>query len=122
MSYILDALRKAERERGAAVFLTTHDMHEADRICDRVAFINNGKIVALDTPHNLKQQYGRRTLIAQVAAGDGRLESREITLDAPETPANVHSHFQNERVITIHSEEASLEDIFIELTGRGLTG
>jgi ABC-2 type transport system ATP-binding protein len=112
----------AERERGAAVFLTTHDMLEADRICDRVAFINQGKIAALDTPHNLKQKHGQRLLIAQVADENGDLQSREIILDSPETPADVQALFENERVITIHSEEASLEDIFIELTGRGLTG
>jgi len=45
---------REEQERGATVFLTTHDMYEADRLCNRVAFINSGRIVALDTPHNLK--------------------------------------------------------------------
>ncbi|HUV53355.1 MAG TPA: ABC transporter ATP-binding protein, partial [Dehalococcoidia bacterium] len=55
-----------ERERGATVFLTTHDMLEADKLSDRVAFMNQGKIVALDTPHNLKQQYGKRALKAKV--------------------------------------------------------
>ncbi len=45
-----------ERERGATIFLTTHDMVEADKLSDRVAFMNEGKIVALDKPHNLKQQ------------------------------------------------------------------
>ncbi len=44
-----------ERERGATVFLTTHDMMEADKLSDRVAFMNQGRIAALDTPHNLKQ-------------------------------------------------------------------
>ncbi len=111
-----------ERERGSTIFLTTHDMHEADRLCDRVAFIHQGKIVALDTPHNLKQKYGKRMLIAEVDDGNGGLQSREIILDSPETPTDVQALFKNERVITIHSEEASLEDIFIELTGRGLTG
>ncbi len=47
-----------ERAKGATVFLTTHDMAEADKLSDRVAFINEGEIVALDTPHNLKQKYG----------------------------------------------------------------
>ncbi|HUT68867.1 MAG TPA: ABC transporter ATP-binding protein [Dehalococcoidales bacterium] len=109
-----------ERERGATVFLTTHDMMEADKLSDRVAFMNQGKIVALDTPHKLKQQYGKRALKAKVAADDGRLEDREITLDTPETPEAVRELFSREKVITIHSEEATLEDIFISLTGRGL--
>jgi ABC-2 type transport system ATP-binding protein len=111
-----------ERERGATVFLTTHDMLEADRLSDRVAFIDQGHIAALDTPHNLKQQYGRRALQAQVATPDGGLESREIVLDRPETAAAVGQLFGQEQVVTVHSAEASLEDIFIRITGRGLTG
>jgi ABC-2 type transport system ATP-binding protein len=110
-----------ERERGAAVFLTTHDMMEADKLSDRVAFINNGKIVALDTPHNLKQQYGKRVLRAEVADGDGGgLQVREIELDRDETARDVERLFENERVVTVHTEEATLEDIFIQITGRGL--
>jgi ABC-2 type transport system ATP-binding protein len=109
-----------ERERGATVFLTTHDMMEADKLSDRVAFMNQGKIVAIDTPHQLKQQYGKRALKAKVSTEDGELEDREITLDTPETPDAIHRLFKSEKVVTIHSEEATLEDIFIGLTGRGL--
>jgi ABC-2 type transport system ATP-binding protein len=97
-------------------------MVEADKLSDRVAFINQGKIEALDTPHNLKQQYGKRALKAQVAGSDGRLESREIVLDRPETAERVRELFSQEQVVTVHSEEASLEDIFIHITGRGLVG
>jgi len=111
-----------ERERGAAVLLTTHDMLEADKLSDRVAFVNQGKIVALDTPHNLKQQHGRRALKARVATEGGGLEEREISLDTPETSVAVQELFAREKVVTIHSEEASLEDIFIDITGRGLLG
>ena len=108
-----------ERERGATVFLTTHDMMEADKLSDRVAFIDQGKLVALDTPHNLKQTYGKRALKAEVAADSG-LEYLEIPLDMADTPDAVHDLFSQKKVITIHSEEATLEDIFIKITGRGL--
>ncbi len=111
-----------ERQRGATVFLTTHDMWEADKLSDRVAFMSQGKIVALDTPHNLKQQYGRRSLRASVAKEGQRLEEREIPLDSARTPEAVRELFASERVVTIHSEEATLEDIFIKITGRGLVG
>ncbi len=111
-----------ERERGATVFLTTHDMTEADKLSDRVAFVDQGKIVALDTPHNLKQKYGKRALKIEVARPDGGLDSREVIMDKPETASNVQDLFSNENVVTVHSEEASLEDIFIEITGRGLAG
>lgn len=109
-----------ERQRGAAVFLTTHDMHEADRLSDRVAFIDQGRIVALDTPHNLKQQFGKRMLRAELAGPDGGLETREIVLDQPETARQIEQMFQDRKVVTVHTEEATLEDIFIRITGRGL--
>lgn len=113
---------KEERERGATVFLTTHDMLEADKLSDRVAFMNQGEIVALDTPHNLKQKYGKRALKAKIMGEGGKLEDRELVMDDDETPAQVKDLFENERVVTIHSEEATLEDIFIQFTGRRLTG
>jgi ABC-2 type transport system ATP-binding protein len=112
---ILDEVRQ-----GVTVFLTTHDMLEADKLCDRVAFINEGKIAALDTPHSLKQQYGKRMVRAEVVDDRGRLETREVVLDTETTATDLQRLFSDEKVVTIHSEEASLEDIFIRITGRGL--
>jgi len=108
-----------ERDRGATVFLTTHDMWEADKLCHRVAFMDKGKIVALDTPHNLKQHYGKRSLVAEIASGVG-LKKREINMDTPDTARDLGELFTKEKVVTIHSEEATLEDIFIKVTGRRL--
>lgn len=108
------------RDRGTTVFLTTHDMFEADKLSNRVAFINQGQIVALDRPASLKQQYGKRAVKVEVMCQDGSTDVREITMDGDQTAQDLHSLFQNEQVITIHSEEATLEDIFIEITGRGL--
>jgi ABC-2 type transport system ATP-binding protein len=119
-SEAIDNIILEERDRGATIFLTTHDMWEADKLCHRVAFIDKGKIVALDTPHKLKQQYGKRSLVAEVAV-DSRLEKKEILLDAPDTASNVGDLFAKEKVVTIHSAEATLEDIFIKVTGRRLT-
>jgi ABC-2 type transport system ATP-binding protein len=113
---------KEEQARGTTIFLTTHDMLEADKLADRVAFINQGKIVALDTPHSLKQQYGKRAIMAEVALANGRLETREVVMDQADTAAAVAELFAQENVVTLHSEEATLEDIFIQITGRGLIG
>jgi len=110
-----------ERERGATIFLTTHDMWEADKLSDKVAFMESGRIVALDTPHNLKQKYGKRALKARVATQGGKMEDREICLDTEDTAREVEKLFSSENVITVHSEEATLEDIFIKLTGRRLS-
>jgi ABC-2 type transport system ATP-binding protein len=52
---------RMRREHDTTVFLTTHDMDEADRLCDRIAVIDNGKIVALDTPAALKRQIGAQS-------------------------------------------------------------
>jgi ABC-2 type transport system ATP-binding protein len=119
-SETIRGLIREASDNGTTVFLTTHDMVEADKLSHRVAFINQGKIVALDTPHALKQQFGKRALKAEVAVDGGRLEQREIVLDQPETAAAMQALFTREKVVTVHSEEATLEDIFIRVTGRGL--
>lgn len=121
-SQTVHALIREATQNGTTVFLTTHDMIEADKLSNRVAFINQGKIVALDQPAKLKQHYGKRALMIEVETADGQTETREITLDDANTPQHLQNLFQNERVITVHSEEASLEDIFLEITGRQLIG
>ncbi|MGI2336779.1 MAG: ATP-binding cassette domain-containing protein [Dehalogenimonas sp.] len=110
-----------ERDRGATVFLTTHDMWEADKLCDRVAFLESGRIAALDTPHALKQKHGKRALVAEIAAPDGKLSRREIALDNDHTMKDIHNLFTDGTLVTMHSEEATLEDIFIKVTGRRLS-
>ena len=120
-SEAIDTIIKEENQRGATIFLTTHDMWEADKLCHRVAFMNEGKIEALDNPRSLKQRYGKRSLIAEIAAASGNIEKREFNMDSANTADAVAHLFRNEKVLTIHSEEATLEDIFIQITGRRLT-
>ncbi|MDD4924217.1 MAG: ABC transporter ATP-binding protein [Dehalococcoidales bacterium] len=120
-SEAIDNIILEERDRGATIFLTTHDMWEADKLCDRVAFMNQGKIEALDSPRNLKQQYGKRSLIAEISSNGDAIVKKEIDMDSPNTAAEVEKLLTNEKVITLHSEEATLEDIFIKVTGRRLT-
>lgn len=118
----IHALIEDATQRGASVFLTTHDMVEADKLSDRVAFINEGRIVAQDTPAQLKQRFGRRAIRAEVRLDNGATELREVPLDEERTAEEVFNLFQNEQVLTVHSEEATLEDIFIDITGRELKG
>jgi len=113
------AIVEEEAARGAAVVLTTHDMSEADRLSDRVAFINEGLIVATDTPENLKLEHGRRSVRVRLRSEDG-VEERVVGLDGPEAGELLKSVADDPRLITIHTEEATLEDIFVKLTGRGL--
>lgn len=114
------AIIREAADNGTTVILTTHDMVEADKLSDRVAFVNKGHIVALDKPAKLKQQYGKRALKVEVETSSGETEIREITLDAADTPQRVFDLLKHERIVTVHSEEATLEDIFVEITGRGL--
>jgi ABC-2 type transport system ATP-binding protein len=121
-SQTIHVLIREAVERGTTVMLTTHDMMEADKLSDRVAFINKGKIVALDRPARLKRQYGQRALKVEVELPDGETEVREVALDGEASAQAIYDLFKNERVVTVHSEEATLEDIFIDITGRGLQG
>lgn len=119
-SQTIRSLILEEQKRGTTVFLTTHDMNEADKLSDHVAFINQGMIMAFDTPHNLKQEYGKRALKIEVLSPAGKLESKEIIMDRDDTGRQVEKLLTGEKVVTVHSEEASLEDIFFRITGRGL--
>jgi ABC-type multidrug transport system ATPase subunit len=119
-SETIRSIIRDESRSGATVFLCTHDMLEADKLSNRVAFMHQGKIVALDTPAALKQAYGQRVMKVEVACEDGSVQVREVILDRPDTGAALQQLFEGERVITAHSAEATLEDIFIRLTGQGL--
>jgi ABC-type multidrug transport system ATPase subunit len=110
---------KEEADRGAAVLLTTHDMFEADELSDRVAFINEGEIVALDTAENLKLKYGTRSVRVRLRDGDG-VREEHVPLDENDSSARIAALAASPDLMTIHTEEATLEAIFIELTGRGL--
>jgi ABC-type multidrug transport system ATPase subunit len=94
-------------------------MMEADKLSDRVAFINEGKIVALDTPDNLKHEYGKRILKVRYQK-DGELKEEELPLESEKTPERVREILSSYHVRDMHTEEATLEDIFIQFTGRSL--
>ena len=105
-----------ERQKGTTVFLTTHNMLDADLLCDRVAFISNGNIVALDTPRNLKEKNSKHSIVVDYLYQGKRLERK---LEAPELKTGIP--FVYDELISIHSQEPTLEDMFIQYTGRGLT-
>ncbi len=110
---------REEADRGAAVLLTTHDMDEADKLSDRVAFINEGRIVALDTPENLKLAHGQRSVRVRVREKEEVREQR-VLLDSPDAGDQLKAALGADDLLTIHTEEATLEAIFIKVTGRGL--
>ena len=112
---------KKEAERGAAVLLTTHDMHEADELSDRVVFLNEGKIYAMDTPENLKLKHGKRSVRVRFREGE-EVKEHVVALDKEVAGERLKEAVDTNGLMTIHTEEATLESIFIQMTGRGLEG
>ncbi|MBI3957657.1 MAG: ABC transporter ATP-binding protein [Chloroflexi bacterium] len=111
---------RAQKAAGRTIFLTTHDMYVADDLCDRVAFIVDGKISLIDSPRNLKLHYGKRVVRVEYHADGGPLQQADFPMDGLGDNTDFLALLRKERVETIHTQEATLEDIFIETTGRRL--
>lgn len=108
------------KARGRTVFLTTHDMATADELCDRVAFVVDGRIVAMDTPAELKIARSQRRVRVQFRGENGSLEAAEFAMDGLADDPAFHAVLRDHHVETIHSREATLDDVFVETTGRQL--
>ena len=126
------------RDRGKTVFLTTHLMEEAERLCDRVAIIEHGRIIDVDTPTGLVRRHcPERTVL--VATDDARAEARFTELSEVEAvsrrqgrlalrgrgeglvTAVIHCLSENGiRVTDFQTEIPTLEDVFLKLTGRSI--
>ena len=119
-SRILKDMIREFRADGGTVFLTSHIMSDVDELCDRVAFIVEGKLREQDSPRNLKLKYGKRSVKVEFKQ-EGQVAAREFTMDEIKTP--LFFDFLKEKDIeTIHSGETTLEDIFIQVTGVSLRG
>ena len=108
-------LIESERKKGTTVFLTTHNMLDADLLCDRVAFIADGAIKALDKPKKLKEKNSNHQVdIEYIYYGKREVKTIETT--------ELHSGipFLQDEIISIHTKEPTLEDMFIHYTGRRL--
>ena len=116
---IKEIIRNKQRE-GTTIFLTTHNMQAADELCDKVAFINDGEIIAMDCPRNLKLKYGERSVKVEKRV-DGVIKEEILFLENQEDKQRLNELMKTTQVETIHSQEATLEQIFIKLTGRGLS-
>jgi fluoroquinolone transport system ATP-binding protein len=109
------------KARGKTIFLTTHNMAEAEEICDRVGFLAWGRIPVTGTPQDLKRAYGQRVLEATVTASSG-LEKRTFPMDGIGANAEFLGLLTADRVVSMHTLEASLDDVFIKATGAPGTG
>lgn len=107
------------RAGGATIFLTTHDMVTAQELCDRVAFLNEGRMAALDSPQALRRAYGRRALRVEVLLAGVR-EAREFALEHLAENREFLSWIAAGTVESMHTLETTLEDVFVQVTGRKL--
>lgn len=108
------------RSQGKTVFLTTHDMPTADELCDRVAFVVDGRIVAIDSPRELKVARSRRQVTVEYRDHDGTVGTAEFALDGLGDNPDFQRVLRERKVETVHSQEADLDDVFVETTGRSL--
>jgi len=113
-------LVRARRDAGTTVFLTTHDMALADDLCDRVAFMIDGRLAALDTPRALKLRAGKRVVTVETRR-DGVLTPHAFAMgDLARSAAFTALLADPEAIETIHTAEATLEQVFVAVTGRQL--
>src|SRR6266478_2102876 len=135
---IYDIIEELRRER-KTILMTTHYIEEAERLCDRVAIVDHGKVIALGSPRELKQRSGGNTRIevklSKPAANgtlknlDGVVDSREVdgtyvlhTQRPPQAIVSLVKHLEAEgnELVSLEIATPSLEDVFIEMTGRRL--
>ena len=130
-------IKKIVREEKVTIILTTHYMEEADMLCDRIGFITNGKIIALDSPSKLKQEIGgdivKITFIGEVPLNEEftkfdfvhKVEQKEnsVTVYMEEVNSNLHMLIKDlNGVQTIEYNKPTLNDVFLKLSGDSLSG
>lgn len=117
-SKVMKDIILSEKSKGKTIILTTHNMLDATELCDRVAFIVNGKISALDTPHNLIMSKG--AIKVRYTYFDNGEKTSECFLNNTANDKNLNMLIKKNKLLSIHSSEPTLNDIFIEITGRNL--
>ncbi|BBH18756.1 bacitracin ABC transporter ATP-binding protein [Paenibacillus baekrokdamisoli] len=104
------------KAKGTTIFLTTHDMNEAETLCDRVAFLNNGEIQLVGAPKKLCEQHGDGTLTVELTDG-----SEVIIPRGSDGAQQLYEYMSKDQVASVQSNYPTLGDIFVEVTGRELS-
>ncbi len=104
------------KKGGTTVFLTTHYMEEADSLCDRIAIMNKGEIVACGRPVELKSRFGRPTVLVTYLQNSQQC-SRELALATDADRNNLAQLIRQHQISRMHTQEATLEEVFMNLTG-----
>lgn len=130
-------IKEIVTEEKVTIILTTHYMEEADLLCDRIGFISNGKIIALNSPSNLKQEMGgdivKINFIGEIPSSETftrfnfvhkvELEENTAIVYMDEVNSNMHSLIKDLKgVRTIEYKKPTLNDVFLRLSGDSLSG
>ena len=108
-----------KKKQGTTIFLTTHNMTDADELCDRVGFMVDGTLALIESPKNLKLRHGKKIVKVEYLR-NGDLKKEEFTLADLGSNTAFLNLLNSGKVQTIHTEEATLDDVFITVTGRQL--
>lgn len=118
---VKDIIRE-QQQQGKTVFLTTHNMHDADQLCDRVAFIVDGELSLIDDPAALKLRHGQKSIeVTTRDSHDGaQSQLHQFELDDLGHNQGFIDLLNTATVESIHTQEATLEEVFIKTTGTQL--
>jgi fluoroquinolone transport system ATP-binding protein len=116
---ILKSMIQELKNQGKTIFITTHHMHDAEELCDRVAFMVDGQLKVIDTPKALKIQGSSRKV--KVEYNGSALQTVEFPLDGLGENPQFQQLLKEQKIESIHTTEASLNDVFIKVTGKSLT-
>lgn len=107
---------KELKDEGMAIFLTTHNMEEATKLCDHVALLNEGVIVEYGAPEEICLKYNRIKKYRVQLTDD----TRHVLLHGADTTGRITLWMNEDRIETLHTCEPTLETVFLEVTGREL--
>jgi fluoroquinolone transport system ATP-binding protein len=108
-----------KKKEGTTIFLTTHNMTDADELCDRVGFMVDGTLVLIESPKDLKLEHGKK-IVRVEHLNNGEIIREEFNLANLGSNSSFINLLNSNRVLTIHTQEATLDDVFIKVTGRQL--
>jgi fluoroquinolone transport system ATP-binding protein len=107
------------QQQGVTIFLTTHHMDDAAELCNRLAFMVEGSLPVIDSTQELRLRHGKKTVRVEFRDG-GEIYTDDFPMDQLGYNPVFVDILQNQEILTIHTQEASLEDIFIKVTGKQL--
>lgn len=112
----MHAILAEQKKRGTAIFLTTHNMFEAESLCDHIALLSEGNIMEYGAPTDICRKYNHLNRLCVTLKGGEVISVKNGSASAQQ----IKEYLEKELIEAIHSTEPTLETVFLELTGKGL--